>query len=526
MEGKQWDACISYFISLRNFYVQDSKDKQTIHQILTSLQLLEGDELSTLHCAKPGDLVAAKYENDGLWYRAKILDTEKNVFTVKFIDYGSSQTLSNIKKLPKELAGYYALAHHCTLDDVDDVEEHIVTTNFDIYNIFFEFITSVELNVTFLNDKEPYVVKIKWDNRNIKTILNNIISSGNIPEIYETLKKNYQAGSKFQVNLINIVSINEFYVESRNSNETRKKIEYEFENNTVWELVTEFKIGKIAIALCSTDNCWYTVRILKIPEEGKCKCYLIDYGVQENCTHFYEAVGYLKSAPPIIIRCSLHMPNIKNKNKMFNSLSRSFVDEMAKCINQELFITIVESGEPFIVDLEVDNLNMAKVIEPKSVVIIHVYNFNLLLVQINSHGRLAVMNELSNIKTQLSPVKKPKINRIYGAYLDEQWYRVQLISIFNKKLMVVIQVDMGSLKVLAKELFYLPPHIENIEYLSIYCVLDEFDKQHCNLNKLREISDDGRTTFTMIVLQHNEIDGHCIQLFLGDQDVSKIIRED
>jgi len=525
MEVKQWDAYISYFISLRNFYVQNSKDEQTIHQISTSLQQLEGDELLTLHCTKPGDLVAAKYENDGLWYRAKILDNKENVFTVKFIDYGNSETLSNIKKLPKELAGYHALAHHCTLDYIDDVE-HIVTTNNDVYDIVFEFITTVELNVTFLNDKEPYVVKMKWDNRNIKTILNNIISYGITPETYETLKKNYQIGSKFQVNLINIISINEFYVETQNSDETRKKIEYEFENNTVWEPVTEYKIGKMAIALGSTDNSWYRVRILKILEEGKCKCYLIDYGVQENCTHFYEAVGYLESAPPLVKRCSLHMPNIKNKNKIYNSLSRSFIDEMGQSIDQVLFITIVETGEPFVVDLEVGNLNMAKIIEPKSVVVIHVYDFNLLLVQINSRGRLAVMKELSNIKTQLSPVKKPQIDRIYGAYLDEQWYRVQLITIFSCQSMDVIKVDMGGLKVHAKELFYLPPYIKDIKYLSIYCVLDEFDKQHCNLNKLRQICDEGRTTFTMIVLQNNEINGHCIQLFLDDQDISKIIKED
>lgn len=522
MEVKKWNAFISYFVSLKNFYVQNKEDEITIHEISTSLQQ-SSNKLSTLLCVKPGDLVAAKYENDGLWYRAKILNVQENVYTVQFIDYGNVEILSNVKKLPKQVTGYSALAHHCILDDVDDVE-HIVINNNDVYDIIFEFITSIELFVTFLNDKNPYVVKMKWDNRNIKTILNNVILYGITPKTYETLKQFYQIGSTFEVNIVNIISINEFYVEFINSEDIRKKIKCELEERTTWEPVTEYKIGKLAVAISLTDNRWYRVRILEILGKGKCNCYFIDYGVQGNCIQFYEAVDYLESTPPLIKRCSLHISNIKNKNKIFSSLSKSFVDEMVRYNDNKIFMTIVKTGEPLLVDLEVDKLSVAKIIEPKSVVVFCVYDFNLLLVQLNSCGRLTVMNELNNTKVQLRLAEELKIGSIYGAYVDKQWYRVKLITICNHQLMEVIKVDMGGLKIFVKELFYLPPHIGNIEYLYIYCSLNEFDERS-NLNKLRQICDEGKTTFTMIVFQSNETDGHRIELFLNDENVSKIIKD-
>lgn len=526
MEVKKWEAYISYFVSLKNFFIQNKEDELIIHEITTSLQRLKEDELSILDCVKLGDLVAAKYEDDGLWYRAKILNINGNVFTVQFIDYGNSGISSNIKKLPKELSGYHSLAYNCMLDDVDDVE-HIVVTNNDVYKIVFEFITSIQLIVKFLNHKKPYVVKLKWDYRNIKIFLNNLILYGITPNTYKALKNYYRVGSKFRANFINIISINEFYVEAQYSNEMRKKIENEIANGTLWKPLTEYEIGKMAIAICLADNVWYRVRILEIFDKGECNCYLIDYGVQEKCIQFYEAVGYVKWAPPLIIRCSLHMPNINNKGKIFNGLSKSFIDEMTLCENQKIIITIVKTGEPFVVDLEVNNMNMAKIIEPKSVIIFCEHSYNLLRVQINTRGRLTVMNELSNIKTsQLCPVIKPSIGKIYGAHINEKWYRVKLITIYDHQIWEVITVDMGGFKVFVSELFHLSKPIENIKYLFIYCSLYGFDKQHFSLNKLRQISNGGKTTFTMIVLKNDEKNGHLIQLFLDGKDVLKIIKED
>jgi len=91
-----WDAYISYFYSFKNSYIQNKNDQQAIQDITSSFQVIENEDSMPISM-KPGDLVAAKYENDGLWYRAKILNIEENAFTVQFIDYGNSQLSSNLK---------------------------------------------------------------------------------------------------------------------------------------------------------------------------------------------------------------------------------------------------------------------------------------------------------------------------------------------------------------------------------------------------------------------------------------------
>jgi len=519
MEAECWNAYISKFYSFKNFYIQNKNDQHTIQEITTSLQLLE-NESSNLVSMMPGDLVAAKYENDGLWYRAKILNIEENAFMVQFIDYGNSELSSNLKILPEKIASYHAMAYNCMLNDVD-YEENIISTKNDVYDIIFNFLGSIEVIVIFLNSNETYLVNMKWDDRCIKTFVKNIVSYGITPKTYETLKEIDQAGAKMVVNLIYTQSIDEFYVETEDSKEIQNKIEHILENETVWEPLTEYKIGKIAIAKSTTDNRWYRVRLLLIHEEGEFTCYLIDYGVQDKCSEFYEAVGYLKSAPPFIKLCSLHIPTIKKKEKLFECLSVSFIDEMELCKHKKMTITIVKTGEPCVVELYVDDLNVAKLIAPIPVIVFNVIHMNVLSVQVNSPSRRALLSELSTIKT-LNSVKTPKYSCIYGALVNNQWYRAKLKNKF-KGSMDVMLVDMGSSVVNVEQLFELPKHIENIKYLTLRCSLGLNEKDF-SINKLKLICN-SKTEFRMIVFKNDNVDGHLIHLFLNDEDITTSIQK-
>lgn len=520
MEVNRWNVFITYFNSLKNFYIQRTNDQQTIQEITSELQQHE-EEFLNLNSIKPGDLVAAKYDNDGLWYRAKILNFEENfTYTVQFIDYGNSELSSSFKQLPKKLGNYRAMAYHCMLDNVEE-EEKIIIVNNDVYNILFEFITSIELVMTILNDKEPFVVNMKWDKRDIKIFLNNLISYGITPKIYETLKTFCPPSSKMKVNVIYTESIDEFYVETDDSEEIKNKVKYELENGTVWKPIIEYKIGEMVIAKSETDNKWYRVRIVKIHENGKCTCYFIDYGVQDNCSEFYEAVDYLKTANPIIKRCSLYMPNIKTKQIMFTSLSLSFKDELKLCKNRNMFMTIIKSGEPYVVQLDIDGLNMARVIEPKSVNIFNFRNINAFTVQINTSKRCALFCELNQIKT-LSLVKKPIEECLYGTNIEDKWYRVKFNKYCNKKSMNVILVDKGGISVNVKELFALPEHLKSVKYLYISCTLG-LDENHYSSKKLEQICDSNEE-FLMVILQSNTIEGHLIHLFLNNKNITDMIK--
>jgi len=517
----RWDAYVTYFSSLKNFYVNNKNDLQTIQDISTSLQLLEENESSTLDSVHIGDLVAAKYEYDGLWYRAKVLSIEKNAFTVQFIDYGNSELSLNLKKLPEKLANYRQMAYQCKLDNVDD-EDHIVVSNNEVYGIVFEFITSVEFVLTFSNKDKHNVIKMEWDDRNIKTILNNIISFGITFQTYETLKQFDQFEAKMQVNLIYVASINEFYVETEYSEEIKNKIEYELENRTVWIPVTEFKFGKMVIAKSMNDYRWYRVRILEKLEEGQYNCYFIDYGVQEKCAEFYEVVGCLESSPPFIKRCSLYLPKMVKSKHILTSLSNSFFDEMSLCQNKKMTMNVVKVGEPCVVELCVDSLNVFDIIKPISVFVFRVFHFNAFTVQVNTPGRLYVISQLKKIKS-LSQVKHFKIGKMYGAYVDGQWCRVILEKKINKQLLEVVMVDMGCINIEVDKLFALPTDLEEINYITLHCSLG-LDRQCFSTKKLQDICDDGKTKFRMVVLKSDSVVGHHVQLLLNGKDVKNNIR--
>jgi len=187
--------------------------------------------------------------------------------------------VSNLK-IPEKVTCYSAMSNHYMLDDLVH-EEYVISTLNDIYDIIVDFIGSIEVIVTILSDEETYmVVDMKWDDRCIKTLVNIIISYRITPKTYETLKEIDQSGAKMAVNLIYAQSINEFYVETEDSKEIQNKIERELENETVvWDPLTGYKIGKMAIEKSRTDSRWYRVKLFMINEEGECTCYFIDYGV-------------------------------------------------------------------------------------------------------------------------------------------------------------------------------------------------------------------------------------------------------
>lgn len=518
-----WDAFVTYFSSLKNFYVNNKNDLKTIQLISSSLQLLvEDNKYGTLVSVSIGDIVAAKYQYDGLWYRAKVLSIEKNAFKVQFIDFGNSDLSYSLKTLPEELTTYHEMAYQCKLLDNVDVEDHIVTTNNEVFDAVFEFITSVEFNLTFSNKDKHNVIRMEWDDKNIKTILNNIISRGITLHVFETLKQFDQFGQKMQVDLIYVESINEFYVETVQCKEIKNKIEYEISNRTSWIPVTEFKIGKMAIAKSINDNRWYRVRILDKLEEGQYNCYSIDYGVQEKCAEFYEAEGYLESAPPFIKRCSLYLPKQFKTKHLLSSLSKSFLDEMSVCTDRKITMKVVKVGDPCIVELNINDLNVFDIIKPMSVFVFRVFHFNAFVVQVDTPGRQFVIKKLNNCK-QLSEAKHLKIGKMYGAYVDEQWCRVLLEKKINQQLMTVMMVDMGCINIEVEKLFALPRDLAEINYISLCCTL-YLERYRYSTKSLRQICDNGKTKFTMVVLQSNYVDGHHVELFLNGKNIKKSIR--
>jgi len=189
---------------------------------------------------------------------------------------------------------------------------------------------------------------------------------------------------------------------------------------------------------------------------------------------------------------------------------------------KKMILTVIKTGEPTVVELFVDGFNVAKLIKPTPVIVFNVIHLNILTVQVNSPSRQTVMAELSTVKT-LNPVDKPKYCKMYGALVNDHWYRAELKQKF-KGSMDIMLVDMGSSVVNVEKLFELPKHLENIKYLTLRCSLG-LDEKYFSVLKLKQICN-SKTEFMMIVFENNNVDGHLIRLFLKDEDVAIIIKKD
>ncbi|XP_050539469.1 maternal protein tudor-like [Daktulosphaira vitifoliae] len=521
MIGEKLKAKISYFNSLKDFYVYNSNDLKVIQDISSSFELVKND-LVPLNCIKVGDLVAAQYDDDSLWYRAKVRDIQESYTTVQFIDYGNSDKSSNIRQLPEKLINIKPVIYHCILDDVDS-EEKVLFENNSVFEVIHEFMISNEIELEFISNSSPYLVKIVWNNRNLKEILNNVIEFGITPLMNEEPKKTNEDFIKEPVTLVHIKTFNEFYAQTNLLKELKLKIDQEFYSEQLWNPLIDIKYGEVAVGKSVDDNNWYRIRILNTHDDGLYFCYFIDYGIKGTCTDIYEANSFLKSTPPTIIRCKL---NISNNIKMLcnNSLLNSFIDEMSLSCNQSVTMSVLKGNEPCLVDIFIDGLSLIDIIKPYPVVVTQVSHINALTLQVMTPGRCKVLCELASAKS-LSIVSKPKIGKMYAANINGFWVRVRLVKICPKKLMDVILVDMCGEVSAVHALFGLPKCIQDLKTMMMHGSLG-LDEISYSSSKLRKLCDGGKTEFDMIITAHNDIVGHNIVLFKNNINVSRLIKKE
>ncbi|XP_050419577.1 maternal protein tudor-like [Adelges cooleyi] len=517
--GVRWHVRIAYFNSLKDFYVHKLNDLKVLQNIKAEVQSIKS-ELLKFECVHIGDLVAAQYNDDGVWYRAKVISIQETDCRVQFVDYGNTETTSNIKRLPDELVKVLPLAHPCVLDNIDS-EEQVLLNNYGMAEVIADFMSYNDMILEFLNNSKPHIIKMTWDGRNIKEILNNMIAFGITRQIYEKLKTFDQLGSKQPVTIINIQSIGEFYVQTEVDKNLKSQVDDELNGNTTWHPVVDVKVGKEAVAKSVEDNSWYRIRVLEVHDDVLCTCYFVDYGTQGMCSDFYEAQGIVESTPPTIKRCMLNMTD-DHKRFFGESLMKSFVDEMKMCQEQSITMSIVKAGEPCVVDIEVDGVHLADILKPLAVVVTQITHVNALTVQLVTAGRRGILNQLNKVKS-LNLVKSPKVGKLYAAYINASWVRVKLEKIGQKKMMVATLVDFAGEMAEVDQLFSLPEHIANAKTMMLHCSLG-LDELLYSTIKLRSLCNNGTTEFTMIITAHNVQSGHTVDLYKDNVNVSGMIR--
>jgi Tudor domain len=69
------------------------------------------------------EICAALFENDSVFYRAKVLEVTENGRKVFFIDYGNIATATKFKELPDAMKTMRPLVFHCQLVDGENLNQ-------------------------------------------------------------------------------------------------------------------------------------------------------------------------------------------------------------------------------------------------------------------------------------------------------------------------------------------------------------------------------------------------------------------
>ncbi|XP_051500536.1 tudor domain-containing 6-like [Myxocyprinus asiaticus] len=136
-----------------------------LQEISDMLQNVGNSLVKTLNeeAVPVGSACIALYNEDNLWYRAKVTSRDLDTLFITFIDYGneSKVNVGKVKALPPELSDVPPQAFDCQLEGFD-LSKGFWNENAD--DQFFELINDKPLNITVEkmgNSETPYFVKLE-----------------------------------------------------------------------------------------------------------------------------------------------------------------------------------------------------------------------------------------------------------------------------------------------------------------------------------------------------------------------------
>lgn len=243
---------LSHVDSPSDFYLQLKDDVGAIEELQTVLQ----DEVSKwvhLENPTPGVFCAALYSADQAWYRAQVLDADTDITTVRFIDYGNTDVLSNkdiaIKTLPMELLTIDQHARRCSLN-VKPNEHEWTAGAFKR----FEELTQAPLSAEIIHQDEKI------------TYVNLYAGQSNLGEVL--VKENFASTAELKTKVSckgfvsHLNSPSEFYIQLETDVPQLEWMAERLASASTYPELNDLTPGSLCAAIFSEDEMWYRARIL------------------------------------------------------------------------------------------------------------------------------------------------------------------------------------------------------------------------------------------------------------------------
>ena len=370
------EVVVSDIESVAYFWVQNvmSDNIKALSTLESNLQSYAESQPESFVPSR-GDYCCAFFSEDNKWYRAKILEINRNKAVVFYIDYGNmaSVNLHDILPITKELAALPPFAYCVSLtsecprslqaltslkcittnkilfmkiidQSVDPPQVELYDTSsgedVNIAKYLIDSVTDVPSPIAFCSDtvssatSSSSVTTLSTDAPEPSIIvMENQLSSVVLPSVDE-----------FEALIVHIESIHEIYVQLISDNlllllELAEKLkEY---CSSALALSSPPLPGQICLAKCEGE--YYRAQVLST-DALSCLVYFIDYGNTEivNYTDLKHITSDIASVPKQAIKCAL-VGIARENSQVTEKVKMEFV-------NTDAVICRVYSKSPFIVD--------------------------------------------------------------------------------------------------------------------------------------------------------------------------------
>ncbi|XP_077292792.1 tudor domain containing protein [Arctopsyche grandis] len=487
---------VSHIDSPGQFYLHLSSDMDLIDDLDITLQK-EAPTLENLVDCEIGKYCIAKYSADEQYYRAIILDSDSDIITVRFTDFGNTDVLNiepgNLKCIPKHLSDIKSYSMKCSINasptGMGEWTEQATT-------LFTQSIGKRENPIQakiILRDVTTYVDLFVND----INITSKIVGAG-----FATTEK--QSNGEMPTCFASHVnSPSEFWVQLENSVNDLELVSDQLTNADDFAPITEIEEEVICAAKFPEDNSWYRAKIIIHGSDGT-EVLFMDYGNASLTNELRNLPENLKNMPALSRKCALQKPS---NIKMWSKEAELKFAELAADGATIFHVSFIASGDLSIVELYLNNKPITEelvslcevhsaVVADKipetsvdimpSVHIVHCHGPDDFWVQHNtSTNQLnTVMNVLINAENfETLDDAKDGDSCISLFSEDNLWYRSKILDIGDCGT-EVLHIDYGTtaiadtLKQVPKELMEIPPLAEHCT-LPLQDNLDKFDKKDC-----------------------------------------------
>lgn len=548
-------AFITHVESPEKFYLQLQSEQASLNLLQENIQIV-AESLPLLEDFIVGKHCIVKYSFDNCWYRAVILDTDTKITTIRYIDYGNYDTITDSTSIR-------------IMNDVFfDVPEYAICCSLPIVCRQSNTNDWPSEACQLLRDIMSDVVKFRYIN---KTTLQNFI------ELYamerDITKEILTAGYGIELMpiddyqkcyLSHINSLNDFYIQlSKDTIALEKMSKYLEDESNMLPLEHVSNIENTMCIALFEDNLYYRAKILQHTEDDNnlTEVLFVDYGntsfVTNDCMRNYVEPK-IAELPSLSKNCELRLP------ETVTEWSRQAEEKFAELTDDGrvvLTVKVISLGRKSIIDLFIDGNSISDILKDhcvkpdanqqrKEVINVDTCNDSnvaeikpdgdnlgyVLFIKSPKDFYFQLNADLDNLSyitdtfekeaDNYSVLTEPNIGDICVAKYDQDnlYYRAKIVEQLTDTELRVHFIDYGNYST-TSDYRVAPDSILAIKPLAYHCTIEKSnetltDTQLKQLNKLITVDDN----YTIDIIDDQQ-QPNIVCLYLNDQNLYELIQQ-